>query len=75
MRVEFQYNEKVLNIVDFNDTHIPQVEMYFYNPFARGNTFPRREFYEYIQEMKEFGRKEGYMKHSDFPPQMNIYLD
>lgn len=75
MRVVFQYNDVVLEFVDFKEENIPQVEEYFYNPYARGNTFPRREFYSYVEEMKEFGRKQGYMKYSDFPPQMEIYLD
>lgn len=75
MKITFQHNEKVLTIVDFKESDIPQVEKYYFNQYARGNTFPRKEFYEYIQEMKEFNRKQGYMKHCDFQPGMTIELD
>lgn len=75
MKVVFQFNEKVLTYENFQEKDIPEVEKEFYQPYARGNKFPRREFYSYVEEMKEFGRKSGYMKYSEFPPQMTIYLD
>ena len=75
MKITFQNNDKVLTIVDFKDSDIPYVEQYYYNPYARGNKFPYTDFYNYIQELKEFNRKNGYFKSSEFVPGMTIELD
>lgn len=77
INVQFEFNggKKSLTINDFKETDIPRVEEYFYCPYARGNTFNKRDFYEYINDLQQGGKCNGYMKQSEFPPDMYITLE
>lgn len=72
MKVIFQFNQTELSIDDFTDKDIPKVEQYFSNPFYKG--FPYKDFYEYVNELKQYKRTHGYFKSSTFQPGINIYL-
>lgn len=69
MKVEFQFNDKVLSYGDFKEKDIPEVEQVY------GGSFDKEQFYEYVEVMKRWNQKQGSMKQSKFPPSMQIYLD
>ena len=77
INVLFEVNggQKSLQVNDFTEKDIPRVEEYFYRPYARGNTFNKRDFDEYIKDLNIVGKRDGYMKQSEFPPDMYITIE
>ena len=69
MRVEFQFNDKIMIYGDFQEKDIPEVERVY------GGSFDKERFYEYVEVLKKYNQNQGSMKQSEFPPSMQIYLD
>ena len=74
VKVVFQINDTQLTIDDFVDSDIPMVEQYFFNPYYGDNTFPRKDFYEYLECVKDSRSKRGYLKTHNFVPVMEIFV-
>lgn len=74
VKVVFQANDIQLTIDDFIDSDIPIVEQYFFNPYYGDNTFPRKDFYEYLEYVKHSKSKCGYLKTCNYMPAMEIFV-
>ena len=74
VKVVFQINDTQLTIDDFVDSDIPMVEQYFFNSYYGDNDFPKEEFYDYLEYVKQSRGKRGYLKTCDFAPAMEILV-
>ena len=50
------------------------VEQYFFNSYYGDNDFPKEEFYDYLEYVKQSRGKRGYLKTCDFAPAMEILV-
>lgn len=73
IKVVFQVNDTQLIVDNFIDSDIPMVEQYFFNPYYGDNSFPKKDFYEYLEYVKDSRGKRGHLKTCNFAPAMEIF--